>query len=71
MPTLSDRIPAVIDGVQVETSRERLADLDPRDPDYSRAGIFQNHNCYRCKHGARPCVQGSASRCEYPHARND
>lgn len=71
MPTLSDRVPVVIDGVRVETSRERAADLDPRDPDYSREGIFQNHNCWTCKHGALPCRQGSPSQCSNPHARND
>ena len=44
---------------------------DSRDPDYSRTGIFVHHNCWRCKDGAQPCVQGSPNRCEYPHARND
>jgi hypothetical protein len=40
-------------------------------PDHSRKGIFVNHNCYRCKDGEKPCVQGGAHRCEYPHARDD
>ena len=45
---------------------------DPRDPDYSREGIFQNHNCYRCEHGKMPCVRGgNPAKCEHPHARND
>lgn len=44
--------------------------LDPRDPDYSREGIFVHHNCSRCQHGAKPCVQGNPSRCDNPHARN-
>lgn len=44
---------------------------DPRDPDYSRSGIFQDHNCYRCKNGEKPCVVGNPRQCEYPHARND
>ena len=45
--------------------------VDPRDPDYSREGIFQTHNCWKCKDGAKSCVQGAPNRCEYPHARND
>lgn len=44
---------------------------DPRDPDYSRSGIFQTHNCWKCANGAKPCVSGSSRQCEYPHARND
>ena len=45
--------------------------LDPRDPDPSREGIFRDHNCWRCGHGARPCVNGSPNRCDQPQARND
>lgn len=45
--------------------------LDPRDPDYSREGIFQTHNCYECEHGKKPCPYGNPHQCEYPHARND
>lgn len=44
---------------------------DPRDPDYSREGIFVLHNCFRCDSGRLSCVQGNPSRCEYPRARND
>lgn len=44
---------------------------DPRDPDYSRIGIFVNHNCSRCRDGELPCKSGNPNRCEYPHARND
>ena len=44
---------------------------DPREPDPTKTGIFRDHNCYRCKDGERPCVQGSPNRCEFPHARND
>lgn len=40
-------------------------------PDYSRTGIFQTHNCWKCADGTKPCVQGGPHRCEYPHARND
>lgn len=45
--------------------------VDPRDPDYSRVGLFIHHNCYRCHSGELPCVQGHPNRCEFPHARND
>jgi len=44
---------------------------DPRDPDPSRPGIFRDHNCWKCKDGAEPCVKGNPRQCEYPHARND
>lgn len=49
----------------------RLDPIDPRDPDHTRKGIFVYHNCYRCKHGLNPCVQGNPSKCDNPHARND
>jgi hypothetical protein len=44
---------------------------DSRDPDHTRKGIFVYHNCWRCKHGLNPCVQGNPHKCENPHARND
>ena len=44
---------------------------DPRDPDYSREGLFQTHNCWRCKSGTEPCVIGNPRDCENLHARND
>lgn len=47
------------------------ASVDPRDPDYSRPGIFATHNCWKCKDGQKPCVTGNPRGCEYPHARND
>jgi hypothetical protein len=43
----------------------------PMDPDPSRPGIFRDHNCYRCRDGAKPCVNGNPRQCEFPHARND
>lgn len=46
-------------------------DHDPREPDPSREGMFRDHNCWRCKDGAKPCVNGNPRQCEYPHARND
>lgn len=48
--------------------------LNPEDfmgPDYSREGIFVYHNCYKCRDGKKPCVNGAPNRCDYPHARND
>lgn len=55
-----------------EACREKAeAKPDPRDPDYSRVGIFVNHNCSRCRSGELPCKSGNPNRCEYPHARND
>ena len=47
------------------------AAVDPRDPDPSREGVFRDHNCWRCKDGAEPCVVGNPRRCEYLRARND
>ena len=41
------------------------------EPDMTRSGIFQNHNCNRCSDGAKPCVQGGAHKCDNPHARDD
>lgn len=52
-------------------SEKLPARIDPRDPDPSRAGIFRYHNCWKCKNGNLPCVNGHQSKCEYPHARND
>jgi len=51
--------------------KERRTIVDPRDPDYSRIGMFVLHNCARCDDGKKPCVIGNPSQCEYPHARND
>ena len=53
------------------TPTNERAPPDPRDPDYTREGIFIYHNCYRCSSGARPCVNGHPSRCDIPRARND
>jgi hypothetical protein len=44
---------------------------DPRDPDYSRKGVFQDHNCYRCKNGTQPCIKANPRDCDTLHARND
>lgn len=52
-------------------SRERLRQERAMGPDYSRTGIFVDHNCWRCQSGKLPCVQRSPSQCEHPHARND
>lgn len=48
--------------------------VDPRDPDYSRSGIFADHNCWKCKDGTRPDLCPTPNRpgnCGHPHARND
>ncbi len=45
--------------------------VDPRDPDPTREGIFRSHNCSRCRHGEKPCVRGNPRQCEWLHARND
>lgn len=52
-------------------SLERVAAVDPRDPDHSRPSPFDYHNCYRCKSGKEPCVHGNPHGCEYLHARDD
>lgn len=44
---------------------------DPRDPDYSRKGIFIYHDCYRCEHGKQKCCDGGTHVCRYLRARND
>ena len=56
-----------------DSSRPEKSCRDPRDPDYSREGIFQDHNCWRCKSGALPCVKGKGNErnCDTLHARND
>ena len=48
-----------------------LARRDPREPDYTREGVFIYHNCYRCKNGTLPCRSGSPNRCDNLTARND
>lgn len=54
-----------------ELGKARVASsLDPRDPDYTREGIFIYHNCWKCDNGKKPCVS-KTNICEYPHARND
>lgn len=44
---------------------------DPRDPDYTRQGIFIHHNCSPCRNGKLPCKYGNANSCGNPIARND
>lgn len=53
-------------------TKDERKPLDPRDPDPTREGIFQYHDCYRCEHGRMPCVRGgNPGKCPYPRARND
>lgn len=59
--------------------RERVAFIlnalnsshDPRDPNPSKEGFFRYHNCWKCREGEKPCVNGTPGRCDYPRARND
>ena len=44
---------------------------DPRDPDYSREGVFVYHNCVRCDSGRLPCIKGNPRDCSTLRARND
>lgn len=54
-----------------DKAKRTIVQVDPRDPDYSRTGIFINHNCWKCDSGKKPCPHGGAHNCEHPHARND
>lgn len=56
---------------ETEPQPEHKESIDLRDPDYSRKGIFQTHNCWKCDSGKKPCAHGNPHNCEYPHARND
>ena len=44
---------------------------DPRDPDYSREGVFVTHYCWRCESGKKACAKASPRNCDTLHARND
>ena len=49
-----------------------LAEMDrAMGPDRTRSPPFDYHNCWRCKSGAQPCVNGNPNGCEYLRARND
>jgi hypothetical protein len=54
-----------------ETEACRAASIDPRDPDYSRPGIFAYHNCSGCNDGKMPCRNRHPHQCDWPRARND
>lgn len=54
-----------------DKTKRTIISPDPRDPDYTRSGMFILHNCFRCKDGREACVVGNPRQCEYPHARND
>lgn len=56
---------------QAITQAHGAPEPDPRDPDYSREGVFVYHNCWKCNDGQKPCVKGKSGGCEYLHARND
>jgi hypothetical protein len=52
---------------EAQTARITPAGTQPTQP----LGIFHLHRCWKCQDGAKPCVNGSPNRCEYPHAIND
>ncbi len=53
-------------------SADQLAFEKAMNPDYTRKGVFQTHNCGRCNNGEEPCKQADNPRyCSYLHARND
>ena len=72
LTTLQQMHRAMLEPV-LEQRDERLVEIgvDPRDPDYTRVGMFVLHNCARCKDGREPCITGNPRQCEYPHARDD
>lgn len=48
--------------------------VDPRNPDYSRPGIFATHNCWKCSDGIDLSCCPTPDRpgnCGYSHARDD
>ena len=51
--------------------RERGSQEKMMSPDHSKRGIFVYHRCWKCDDGARPCVNGTPNRCDYPRARNE
>ena len=57
--------------LKYDKERRTITAPDPRDPDYTRVGMFVLHNCARCKDGREACVAGNPRQCEYPPARTD
>lgn len=55
----------------LQSAGYRITKQHPMDPDYSRTGVFVDHNCWKCSSGEKPCVVGNPRSCEYLHARND
>ena len=71
-PDKSAALGAASAAVRAATTAIALArQHNAMEPDMTRTGIFQNHNCNRCSDGAKPCVQGGPHKCDNPHARND
>jgi hypothetical protein len=47
---------------------------DPREPDYSRSGIFATHDCWKCRDGSdllRCPTPARPGNCGYPRARKE
>lgn len=40
--------------LKYDKERRTITSPDPRDPDYTRVGMFVLHNCSRCKDGREP-----------------
>jgi hypothetical protein len=51
--------------------KERAQQEAAMSPDPTKEGVFRDHNCWKCKDGAAPCVAGNPRQCEFLHARND
>lgn len=46
-------------------------EINSRDPDLPREGIFRDYDCDRCKNGTEPCVRRYPRLCPYPRARKE
>lgn len=69
-PALSSEVQPV-GSERSDEGKEGASAVDAREDDPTREGIFRSHNCWKCEHGAKPCVQGGWNRCDNPRARND
>jgi hypothetical protein len=53
------------------TDREAKYVHGPRLPAAVQANRFEDHSCWGCRDGQKPCQNGHPNRCDLPHARND
>jgi hypothetical protein len=72
-PDKSAALGAASAAVRAATAAIALArQHNAMEPDMTRTGIFQNHNCSTCDSGAKPCIHPRGiNECMIPHARND